>query len=128
MNNVFTSGVIVCSPHYAMLQNGTQSVLRFLLRLFEDSNVVIPVVLKNKKADIACPKIEKGSVVSVNGSIRGKTYIDSMGRKSFILYICGNEIVYGHEIAVKDDDSKFDMEPLTSADMEKLMAYIEGED
>lgn len=64
----------------------------------------IPVVAWKKQAENLCKYLGKGSLITVDGHLQGRTYEDTNGKKVFVLEVIADDIIY-LESANKHKDS-----------------------
>ncbi len=95
MNKIVLVGRLVKNPILTQCKNSEKCYTKFtiaVLRNFKTSSGerksdFIPLVMWEKKAEIACEYLEKGDIISVGGKLITRTYEDNEKKRRYIIEV-----------------------------------------
>ncbi|MPQ43132.1 single-stranded DNA-binding protein [Clostridium tarantellae] len=95
MNKIVLLGRLVKDPELRKVENSDKVYTKFTIavgRNFKSANGerksdFIPVIMWDKKADIACKYLKKGDMISVSGRLITRSYEDREGIRRYIIEV-----------------------------------------
>lgn len=95
MNKIVLLGRLVKDPVLRQCKNGEKCYTKFTIavsRNFKSSSGerktdFIPLIMWEKRAEIACKYLKKGDMISVGGKLITRTYEDSENKMRYILEV-----------------------------------------
>ncbi|MGL5245921.1 MAG: single-stranded DNA-binding protein [Sarcina sp.] len=95
MNKIVLLGRLVKDPELRMVENSEKVYTKFTIavsRNFKCANGerksdFIPVIMWDKKAEIACKYLKKGDMISVSGRLITRNYEDKEGIRRYIIEV-----------------------------------------
>lgn len=95
MNKIVLLGRLVKDPELRYVEGGEKVYTKFTIavsRNFKSSNGerkkdFIPVIMWEKKAEIACKYLKKGDLVSISGRLITRSFEDDEGKRRYIVEV-----------------------------------------
>lgn len=95
MNKIVLLGRLVKDPVLKECENTEKCYTKFTIAvsrnfkssLGERKSDFIPLIMWNKRAEIACEYLKKGDMISVSGKLITRIYEDSENKKRYILEV-----------------------------------------
>lgn len=95
MNKIVLLGRLVREPELRSVEGSEKVYTKFTIavsRNFKSSNGerkadFIPVIMWDKKAEIACKYLKKGDMISVSGRLITRNYEDKEGKRRYIIEV-----------------------------------------
>lgn len=100
MNRIVLVGRLTNDPEKKIFDDSENILTKFFLAVQRDfkkedpqENVdFIPITVWGKRAEFAADHLRKGTLVSVSGRLRTKTYEDAEGRRRHIFEVIGDQV------------------------------------
>lgn len=95
MNKIVLLGRLVRDPELRYVEGGEKVYTKFTIavsRNFKSSNGerkkdFIPIIMWEKKAEIACKYLRKGDLLSVSGRLITRSFEDDEGKRRYIVEV-----------------------------------------
>ena len=95
MNKIVLLGRLVKDPELRVVEGSDKVYTKFTIavsRNYKSSNGerkadFIPVIMWDKRAEIACKYLNKGDMISVSGRLITRSYEDKEGKRRYILEV-----------------------------------------
>lgn len=95
MNKIVLLGRLVKDPELRTVDNSDKVYTKFTIAVSRNFKSIngerksdfIPIIMWDKKAEIACKYLNKGDMISVSGRLITRSYEDREGKRRYILEV-----------------------------------------